>query len=419
MMPSAAALRVLFFLPTLHGGGAQRAILNLAEGLQARGYNVELVVGDARGELASAIPRQVTVVDLRCPRLRSAVIPLARYLRQHQPDCLLSTVTHANVVALLAAGLARGRTRSVVRLSSMLSAKAQGTALRDYVTFAFARRLYRRADLLVASSRGAALDAARIAGVDVTAVKVAPSPLVPEDVAALAQEPVNHPFFAPGQPPVVLGVGRLACDKDFPALVSAFARVRRMRQVRLVILGEGPLRRQLERVADECGVADDVSLAGFVENPFQYMAASAVYVLTCQDEGMPGSLVQALACGVPVVATDCPSGPRELLEDGKHGALVPMGDVVALAEAIGAALRQPRAVAPEVWLPYRTDHAVERYAELIMALVSGDGACNRAGPRDTGRRAGRRRLGFHASLYCPTWRSTTTRRPVDSPRRAN
>jgi glycosyltransferase involved in cell wall biosynthesis len=371
-------VRLAFFLPTLHGGGAQRAILNLAEGLQRWGFDVTLIVGIARGELASAVPSAVPMVDLHRERLRWAVISLARYLRRERPDYLVSTITHANVAAILATRLAGSRTRNVVRLSSRLSAKAQGTAPRDYITYAFARALYRRADLLMASSWNAAVDAARIAGIDVTTVEVVPSPLVPDDVAARAREPVDHPFFAAGQPPVVLGVGRLAFDKDFSTLVRAFALVRRARPARLLILGEGPQRQHLPRVADDCGVADDVALGGFVDNPFKYMAACGVYVLTCRDESMPGTLVQALACGAPVVANDCPSGPRELLQDGKHGALVPMGDEVALAQAILAALETKREpVNPAVWRPYLAEEAMRRHAELFTAMAAADDASSR------------------------------------------
>src|SRR5690606_29880659 len=152
----------------------------------------------------------------------------------------------------------------------------------------------------------------------------------------LAKADPGHRWFAAGQPPVVLGVGSLTPRKDFATLVEAFAELRRRRPARLIVLGEGPERARLERLVDDLGLSDDVDLPAFTRNPFAYMSRAAVYVLSSNLEGLPGSLIQALACGCPSVATDCPSGPREILQDGRVGPLVDVGDAGAMAAAIAA-----------------------------------------------------------------------------------
>jgi glycosyltransferase involved in cell wall biosynthesis len=194
------------------------------------------------------------------------------------------------------------------------------------------------------------------------------NPVVTPALAGQAQAPLTHPWFAPGSPPVLLAVGRLHYQKDFPTLLRAFARVRAVRAVRLLILGEGDQGAALRASAQELGITTDVELPGFVLNPFAYMARAAVFVLSSAYEGLPGVLIQALACGCPVVSTDCPSGPAEILEGGVYGPLVPVGDDVALAKAILSTLNtRPN---PD-WLRTRAaefsvDRAVDRYLEVLL-----------------------------------------------------
>jgi glycosyltransferase involved in cell wall biosynthesis len=188
---------------------------------------------------------------------------------------------------------------------------------------------------------------------------------------AKASEPVSHPWFTPGQPPVILGVGRLTPQKDFPTLLRAFALVRRQRPARLVIVGEGrtEAKEALLRLAIELGCPDDVSLPGFTHNPFCFMANASVFVLSSLHEGLPGVLIQALACGVPVVSTDCPSGPREILEGGRHGRLVALGDFAAMADAITEALERPGDGAARMarGRQFSVERAVDRYLGLLSA----------------------------------------------------
>ncbi|HEX2481417.1 MAG TPA: glycosyltransferase, partial [Methylomirabilota bacterium] len=340
-------MRIALLLPTLDGGGAQRVFLTLAEVLAVRGYEVELVVGQRRGDLVATVPKGMTAVDLERRHLRTALPALVRYLRARRPDCLLSTMNHANVLAIAATRLARTSTGVVVRVANTLSyhGSVRASPFRP-VTLALARRMYRAADLVIAVSKGVASELTGFANLRPDAITVIPNPVVPADLAVRCRQPPDHPWFQAGQPPVVLGMGRLAPHKNFPALVEAFQTVRASIEARLVILGEGEERPRIVQLADACGVSSEIALPGFVPNPYPYLARAAAYVLSSNREGLPGALIQAMACGVPVVATDCRNGPREILHDGEFGRLVPVGDVAALARAIHRALVDPRPAPP-------------------------------------------------------------------------
>jgi glycosyltransferase involved in cell wall biosynthesis len=183
----------------------------------------------------------------------------------------------------------------------------------------------------------------------------------------MAAEPLEHPWFRPGEPAVILALGRLVPQKDFGMLIRAFAQVRRARAARLLILGEGPERDGLAAAIAENGLQDDVQLPGWTVNPYPYMARSRLFVLSSRWEGLPTVLIEALFCGVEVVSTDCPSGPREILDGGRYGALVPVGDVDALAEAMERALSRDAArPGQESWLPFEQDVVAGRYLQTLM-----------------------------------------------------
>jgi glycosyltransferase involved in cell wall biosynthesis len=215
-------------------------------------------------------------------------------------------------------------------------------------------------------SRGAADDLARTSGLPRDRVEVVYNPVITPTMLALARQAPDHPWFAPGQPPVIVGAGRLTRQKDFFTLLRAFAEVRRRRPARLIILGEGEDRSALQALADDLGVADEVALPGFQENALAYMAGSAVFALSSAWEGLPTVLIEALAAGARVVSTDCPSGPREILQDGRLGALVPVGDAVALAAAILEALGRPAGAVPvDALTPFTRDASVDHYLRVI------------------------------------------------------
>lgn len=356
-----------FFLPSVRGGGAQRVIVNLIQGIVERGLPVDLALTTAEGAFLDQLPPAVRVFDLRAGRLIRSVGPLARYLRRERPRVLVSSMTHANLIALCAARIARRGTPVMVTEHDTMSRSTRHYGPVTRVVWPYVLRAgYGRARWVVAVSHGAADDFARGSGVPRDRMDVIYNPVITAGIMGQAREAPDHPWLAPGGPPVVLGVGRLTRQKDFPTLVRAFAEVRRRRPARLIILGEGEDRPVLEGLARELGVADEVSLPGFRANAMAYMATAGVFVLSSEWEGLPTVLIEALAAGTRVVSTDCPSGPREILQGGRLGALVPVANPAALADAIIAALDAPPAPPPDQALqPFTRDAAVDHYLRLI------------------------------------------------------
>ncbi len=358
---------IAFFLPGLQGGGAERVILNLAQGITERGLPVDLVLAAAEGPLLDQVPPGVRLVDLRAPRVLRSVGPLAGYLRRERPRILISSLSHANLVALWAGKLAGRATPVMVTEHNTMSRSAteQGPLERGLWPPVL-RTFYRWASHVVAVSQDAADDFARTSGFPRDRMEVVYNPVITPAAMALARQEPDHPWLAPGQPPVILGVGRLTRQKDFPTLVRAFAEVRRRRPGHLIILGEGEDRPLLEALIGELGLADAVSLPGFRDNAMAYMARSALFVLSSGWEGLPTVLIEALAAGTRVVSTDCPSGPREILQAGRLGTLVPVGDAGALTAAIVDALDRPSGAVPlDALKPFTRDAAVDNYLRLI------------------------------------------------------
>jgi len=327
--------KVALFLPSLRGGGAERVMVNLARGFSEKGLDVDLVLAKAEGPYLSQVPPEVRVIDLHSSRVLASLPHLVRYLRRERPQAILSAMDHANIVAIWARKLARVQSRVVVTVHNTLSrATTNSSNFRGQLMPRLIRIFYPSADAVVAVSGGAAEDLAKTTGLPQERIQVIYNPVVTPEILEKAEEPLNHPWFAPGEPPVILSVGRLTKQKDYPTLIRAFALVRQERPARLMILGEGEERPKLEALVRELGLDDDVSLPGFVDNPYAYMARSAVFVLSSAWEGFGNVLVEAMAVGTPVVSTDCPSGPAEILEGGKWGKLVPVGDANAMAQAI-------------------------------------------------------------------------------------
>jgi glycosyltransferase involved in cell wall biosynthesis len=368
-MTTAKSGPIALFVPSVRGGGAERVVLNLAQGMGERGLPVHLVLTVTQGAFQNQLPTAVRVVDLRGGRMLRTVGPLAAYLRKERPRVLVSSMSHANLVALLAAKLAGQGTPVIVTEHNTMSRSAGESPLARRLWPVLLRGFYPWAASVVAVSRGAADDFARTSGFPRERVEVVYNPVITPEFTARARQAVDHPWFGPGEPPVILAVGRLTAQKDFPTLLRAFARLRRRCRVRLLILGEGEDRPVLEGLATELGVADDVAFPGFRENAMAYMAASALFVLASAWEGLPTVLIEALAAGTRVVSTDCPSGPREILQDGRLGALVPVGDAAALADAMNDALERPADALPSGALtPFTRDAAVDHYLRLIESV---------------------------------------------------
>lgn len=367
---STKGAHVALFMHSFAGGGAERVMVNLAEGLAARGLRVDMVVVRPDGPYRSLLSPDVRLVDLGCRRALRSLPPLVRYLRRERPAALLSAMGDSNLIALWARIVARYRGRVVVSVHINLSRHYQGTSgFKDRFFPFLYRRFYPGADAVVAVSQDAADDLTRTLGLPANLVQRIYNPVVTPALFAAAQEPVTHPWFAPGEPPVILSVGRLCAQKDFLMLIQAFAQVHRRQAARLVILGEGPDRAALEQAVAAHGLTGAVDLPGFAANPYAYMSRAAAYVLSSRWEGLPTVLIEALACGARVVSTDCPSGPREILRDGQIGRLVPVGDAGSLADALEETLGDATRghAPPEAWAEFHATRAAENYEKVLLS----------------------------------------------------
>lgn len=329
-------------LSELANGGIGKMRLHLANQFARRGLAVDLLLARTDSPYLGRIGAGVRVVDIHTSNALFSLPWLALYLRRERPDLMLTQRVRVNVAALRARRLAGVKvpiwttfnTNQSAQLASLRPAKARKH-------LALLRRWYPRNDGFIAVSEGVAEDAAGLVGLPRGRILTVYNPTVTPDLAARATAPLDHPWFAPGGPPVVLGVGRLDPQKDFATLIDAFALLRAGRDCRLLILGEGRLRGELEAQARRLGLGDRVALPGFVDNPYAWMSRAALFAVSSRWEGTANALIEAMACGTPVVATDCPNGPREVMEGGRHGPLVPVGDAPALAAAMVATLDAP------------------------------------------------------------------------------
>jgi len=361
--------RVAIFMPSLFGGGGQRSMVNLAHGMAESGYAVDLVLTQVEGPFLEEVREPVRVVDLKASRALTSLPALVRYLRSEQPEALLSVFGYVNIVASWAWRLAGVPTRLLLNEQNTVSFEsANASTWRGRLIPWLMKRFYPWANGIVVVSHGVRDDMAQLTKIPSERITVIYNPsVVRAEVLEKAKAPLDHPWFKPGQPPVLVAVGRLQMQKDFPTLLHTFAQVRKKRPVRLLILGEGKERQPLEELIKKLGLEDDVSLPGFVMNPYAYMARASLFVLSSRWEGLPTVLIEALCCGAPVVSTDCPSGPREILKDGEYGQLVPVSDVDALAQAIETALdSKTPGPPPESWQPYDLDSVVNQYIKLLF-----------------------------------------------------
>jgi glycosyltransferase involved in cell wall biosynthesis len=360
--------RISVFLPAMFGGGAERTMLNIAEGIAARGHSVDLVLVRSEGPLMAEVPPSVRIVDLHASRDLFGLPALVRYLRREHPEALLSGL-HTNLIAVWARCLARVPVRVVVSERNTLSSKVQHYSgdLRMRLMPLLIRRFYPWADHIVAVSKGVADDLTSVARISSEQIRVIYNPVVTPELQAKAKVVLDHPWFEPGAPPVILSAGRLTAQKDFSTLIRAFAQVRENHNARLIILGEGEERAALEMLVRQLGLTKDVSLPGFVSNPCPFMARAFLFVLPSRWEGLPGVLIEAMFCGALLISTDCPGGAREILRDGEYGRLVPVGDVAALSRTMEDALAGKISPPPrESWKPFEMETIVDQYINILV-----------------------------------------------------
>ncbi|MEH1765113.1 glycosyltransferase [Nostoc sp.] len=358
---------VAIFLRCLFGGGTERVMVNLANSFTKCGLTVDLVLSHASGPYLSQVAPQVRIIDLKSPNLAASPPKLIRYLHKSHPLSLLSALHYPSEIAVFAKHAARVKTRVVIAEHNTLSVEAKNLPQRTArLTPLMAKLSYPWADAIVAVSQGVADDLAAVIKIPRNQIRVIYNPVIPPDILDKSQEPVAHPWFSEGEPPVILGVGRLIEQKDFPTLIRAFALVRQKQHVRLMILGVGGEKSHLATLIRELNLENDVAILGFQENPYAYMARASIFVLSSAWEGFGNVLVEALAVGTPVVSTNCKSGPAEILAGGKYGSLVPVGDSQAMATSILKVLYGHYPAVDSSWLKQFTySEATSKYLNVL------------------------------------------------------
>ena len=348
-------------------------MLDLAEAFIESGHKIDLLLCQKKGDFHNLVHPMINVIFLKpsgswTSRLRillmnwkiwpSLLFPilvaykppkpirylgdLANYLHRERPDALLSAKTPTNLVAIWGKQLAKVHTRTVVSERTHLSMTTERSSKWRWRFIApLVEKVYPQADRIIAVSTGVADDLAQTAKLSRSAITAIYNPTLTTKITERARAPIEHSWLVSPTVPVILGVGRLVPQKDFPTLLKAFAQVLEKLPSRLIILGKGRERAQLEMLASQLHITNEVSFAGFTPNPYAFMAQASVFVLSSAWEGLPNVLIEALVCGCPIVSTNCPSGPKEILSDGVWGSLVPVGDDQALAQAILQTLHHP------------------------------------------------------------------------------
>lgn len=366
-------MRLAIFIPSFGDGGVERMLVNLAGGLAALGVAVDFLTRHRGAPYLDELDPRVRLIDGVRNGIADVQPFLCRYLQDARPDFVLCGKDESAFAVLLARRLARVQTGLIMQPGTNFSARL--AELRPYARWRMrlkVRFVHRAAIAVVGNSEGVVEDIAKVAELRPEQVHLIRNPTITPRLLTQAAEPLDHPWFAAGAPPVILGVGRLGKVKGFDVLVQAFAQVRQARPCRLMILGEGRLRAALTKQARELGVEADFALPGFDPNPYRYLARAALFVLSSRREGAPNALIEALALGTPVVSSDCASGPAEILRAGAVAPLVPVDDAPALARAMLATLDWPgdapgrKAAVAE----YSVEACAERYLALFQSLAA-------------------------------------------------
>jgi glycosyltransferase involved in cell wall biosynthesis len=360
--------KIAFFLPSLRGGGAERVVLNLVNGIAEKGIPVDLVLVRKEGQYLSQVPFNARIIDLNARRVLTSIIGLAWYLRKEKPMSLLSVMDHCNIIAILANLISRANVKTVISIHNTFSEVMTNKHdnLWGRIIIGLVRLLYRFSDNIIVVSKGAADDLQNIKGIIKKNIKIIYNPAITSSIYQLAHEKEEN--LPNDKRKLVVAVGRLTQQKDFKTLIKAFKIVKNEYDARLMILGEGEERVELEKLVCELGMSGSVYLCGFKKNPYAIMAKASLFVLSSIYEGLPTVLIEAIALGVPIVSTDCKSGPKEILEIAGTGRLVKVGDISGLAEAMIKAIRYDSRyeINKDFIKVFSLDYATDEYLKVLL-----------------------------------------------------
>ncbi len=346
MIDKKERVAIAFFLPSLEPGGTERNVVNLVNNIDRKKYRVSLVLGKAEGDFIKEIRRDIPIINVNAPYSVGLLFKLIPYLKKQKPDIFISAFPRINIISITAKVFARVETKIIITEHSVFSmlpiiAKTfwRGFFARFFMP-SICNRLYPKAEAIICVSKGIASDMLKTVN-QTLKTKVIYNPVITNNLYQLVQEPIDHPWFSDVKIPVIVAVGRLVTCKDYPTLFKAFDLVLKTRPARLVILGQGPQKETLMQLAGHMGLSQNIAFLGFQQNPFKYMARASVFVLSSLQEGFGNVIIEAMACGVPVVSTNCPTGPGEIIEHMKNGILVPVNNEESMAAAILKILRDP------------------------------------------------------------------------------
>ena len=397
--------KIAILLPSLSGGGVASSILRIAEMFILDGYQVDLLITKPRRKPMVSIPDGMNLIHLkstfklfsrltairfdlfhpgrwfiplitpfRIDRNLTSLKHLIQYLNQKNPSVLLTAPTYTNIIALIANKIAQSSTKVVISEHAILTQEIINKSNKSHWKYLpnIIAKTYPSADNIIAVSEGVKRDLALNSGIPEHDIKTIYNPVITKQFNNYLDAPVEHIWFKDPNTPVILGVGRLLPEKDWPTLLKAFTQVRKYSSAKLVIFGEGSQRKYLEQLTIDMNIREHIDLPGFTDNPYAYMAKADVFALSSKYEGLGNVIIEALACGCPVVSTDCPSGPAEILVNGEYGRLVPVGDYQTMALAILKTLEeQPESEK----LQYRAWHfsvekAYRKYRRIMLGAKS-------------------------------------------------
>jgi glycosyltransferase involved in cell wall biosynthesis len=331
--------KIALLIPNLGGGGAERLVVDFANELADLNYRVDLVVVNAHGVYKSQVSSKVNLIDLKAKRVLFAIFKLRSYFKHQKPDVIYSALFHMNLAALMANFLLLSNTKIIVSIHNTLSILLKNINSIMAKIFIFLMRFfYPRAFEIIAVSKGVADDLKKIIP-KCDNIVVIYNAAISKEKLDKSLENFDHVWITAKNYPVILTIGRLTAQKNYSMLLHSFAKLKSNLPAKLIILGEGELRSKLQQEICQLNLAEDVDMPGFVNNPYPYLKNCDLFVLTSNYEGFGIVLVEALALGTKVAATDCMSGPREILCDGKYGELVKVGDVDGMAYAMEKSLR--------------------------------------------------------------------------------